>query len=210
MFDRYLRDVKDRLLAPLARLLGPAVSPDAVSWAACAVGLAGAFAVASGAAEWGLALWIANRVLDGLDGTLARVHGRTTQFGGYLDIVLDFVVYAAIPIAIALAGGTQALAMAGMLLVASFFVNAASWMYLAAILEQRREGAAARSEATTIIMPPGLVAGTETVIFYTALLVFPAHQLWLFKTMAALVLVNVVMRLVWAQRHLAGNHQPRP
>jgi phosphatidylglycerophosphate synthase len=203
MFDRYLRGVKDRCLAPLARLLGPGVSPDAVSWLAFAVGLASAFAIASGAAGWGLALWIANRVLDGLDGTLARVQGRATPFGGYLDIVLDFVVYAAIPIAIAMVAGTQALALAGMVLVASFFVNAASWMYLAAILEQRREGAAAQGESTTITMPPGVVAGTETVAFYIAFLVFPTYQLLLFNTMTGLVLVNVVMRLAWAQRHLS-------
>jgi hypothetical protein len=99
--------------------------------------------------------------------------------------------------------GTQALALAGMVLVASFFVNAASWMYLAAILEQRREGAAAQGESTTITMPPGVVAGTETVAFYIAFLVFPTYQLLLFNTMTGLVLVNVVMRLAWAQRHLS-------
>ena len=129
----------------------------------------------------GALLWIANRLLDGLDGTHARVHGRESQFGAYLDIVLDFVVYAAIPIAIAARQGTQAMAFAGLLLVASFYVNAASWMYLAAILEQRHEGATARGESTAVTMPPGLIGGAETVGFYVAFFLWPAYQTWLFQ-----------------------------
>ena len=56
------------------------------------------------------------------------------------------------------------------LLVASFYVNAASWMYLAALLEQRNDGAAARGETTAVTMPPGLIGGAETVAFYAAFL----------------------------------------
>jgi len=67
-----------------------------------------------------------------LDGTHARVHGRASRFGAYLDIVLDFVVYAAIPMAIAWRHGTLSVAFAALALVATFYVNAASWMYLAA------------------------------------------------------------------------------
>jgi phosphatidylglycerophosphate synthase len=202
MFDRYLRGLKDRLLEPIARLAGPRVAPEAVTWVAFAAGLGSAAAILLGAMPLGLTLWIANRVLDGLDGTLARVHGRSSPYGGYLDILLDFVIYAAIPLALAAHDGTQPMALAGMLLVASFFVNAASWMYLSAILEQRREGAAARGEMTTVTMPPGLIAGTETVVFYTAFFVFPTSQRLLFHTMAALVMINVVQRLIWARKRL--------
>jgi len=202
MFDRYLRGVKDRCLAPLARMLGPGLSPATITWVAFGAGLASAAAVLAGAMAWGLFLWIANRVLDGLDGTHARVHGRESQFGGYLDIVLDFVVYAAIPIAIAARQGTQTLTFAGLLLVASFYVNTASWMYLAAILEQRHEGATARGESTAVTMPPGLIGGAETVGFYVSFFIWPAYQTWLFQTMAALVFVNVVLRLNWARRNL--------
>ena len=201
MFDRYLRGIKDRWLAPLARMLGPGISPTTITWVAFGAGLGSAAAVLAGAMAWGLFLWIANRLLDGLDGTHARVHGRESQFGAYLDIVLDFVVYAAIPIAIAARQGTQAMAFAGLLLVASFYVNAASWMYLAAILEQRHEGAAARGEPTAVTMPPGLIGGAETVGFYVAFFLWPAYQAWLFQTMAALVFVNVVLRLNWARLH---------
>jgi phosphatidylglycerophosphate synthase len=201
MFDRYLRRLAEAWLAPIARAIGPGLAPEAVTWAAFAAGLGSAGAALAGEMAIGLALWILNRLLDGLDGALARLHGRTSPFGAYLDIVLDFAVYAAIPLAMT-ARAAAPLAFSGMLLASSFFVNAASWMYLAAILEQRREGAVARGESTTITMPPGLIAGFETIVFYAAFFVAPAYQRELFQTMAALVLVNVAIRLVGARRHL--------
>ncbi len=209
MFDDVLRALKDRLLEPLARLLGPRVAPDGVTFLACLVGLA------CGAAAWrreygaALALWAANRLLDGLDGTLARVHGRQTDFGGYLDILLDFVVYAAVPTGLALGRPTFAALAACVGLVGSFFVNAASWMYLSAVLERRAAGAAARGELTTVTMPPGLIAGTETVLFYALFLALPARLPELFGLMAALVYVTVAQRVWWARRNLDPPVSPR-
>jgi phosphatidylglycerophosphate synthase len=202
MFDRYLRRLKDRCLAPIARALGPRISPDGVTWLACVVGVACAAAAADGRMGLALGLWLVNRVLDGLDGTLARVHGRESAFGAYLDIVLDFVVYAAIPVALVARQPTPTFAMAGVLLLAAFYVNGASWMYLAAILERRREGAVSRGEATAATMPPGVVGGAETAAFYIAFFLWPSQQAGLFQAMAALVLINVVLRLLWARRHL--------
>ena len=202
MFDQYLRALKDRLLSPVAKALGPGLPPDAITWLACGTGIASALAVMGGRLGLALGLWLVNRVLDGLDGTQARVHGRESHFGAYLDIVLDFIVYAAIPAAIVAAGRSYDLALAGVLLLGSFYVNAASWIYLAAVLEMRREGAAARGETTTITMPPGIVAGTETIVFYTLFFLLPSHQAALFTLMAVLVLASVALRLFWAVRHL--------
>lgn len=203
MFDRYLRPVKDRLLAPVARWFGPRLAPNVVTWAAFAVGLGSAGAAFDGHRLTGLALWLLNRMLDGLDGTQARTHGRSTAYGGYLDIVLDFAVYAAVPIGlVAGADASRGLTFGALLLLASFYVNAASWMYLAAILEQRREGASATGESTTVTMPAGLVGGTETVMFYTAFFLWPSYQVPLFGVMTVLVVLTVAMRLAWARRHL--------
>jgi phosphatidylglycerophosphate synthase len=202
MFDDLLRRLKDRLLAPVAARVGHAVHPNAVSVLALLCGLAVALLAARRQYGAALALWGANRLLDGLDGTLARVTGRQSDFGGYLDILLDFVVYAAVPLGLVHGAAALDVARAAAWLLAAFFVNAASWMYLSAVLERRAAGAAARGELTTVTMPPGLVAGTETVILYALFLAFPARLVPLFTLMAALVGVNVVQRLVWASRKL--------
>ena len=207
MFDDVLRVLKDRLLAPVARWLGPGVHPNVVSVAAFLVGVGAAVLAARRAYSGALALWALNRVLDGLDGTLARVHARQSDLGGYLDILLDFTVYALVPLALVIGAPARLNALAGLYLVATFFVNAASWMYLAAILERRAQGAAARGELTTVTMPPGLIAGAETVVFYSLFLLFPRHLAPLFTVMGSLVLVNVVQRFAWAVRNLGGKQR---
>lgn len=201
MLDHALRVYKDDLLRPVAGQLGR-ISPNAITVLAMAVGLGAAGAAAL---QWywvALSLWILNRVLDGLDGMVARAHGRQSDFGGYLDIVLDFVVYAAVPVGLYLGAPSGANALGLILLLSSFYINAASWIYLSAILEKRASGATARGELTTVTMPNGLVGGAETILFYTVFLLWPGGLPWLFAAMTGMVLVGVAQRLYWARRYL--------
>jgi phosphatidylglycerophosphate synthase len=200
MFDRFFRSLKDRLLGPVARALGPRLPPDAITWLAFAAGLSSAAAALTGHMGIGLGLWLVNRLLDGLDGTHARVHARVSHFGAYLDVVLDFIVYASM--ALVVAARQYEIALAGVFLLAAFYVNAASWMYLSALLEARHEGAAARDETTSATIPAGIIAGTETIVFYALFFLLPAHLATLFTLMAALVMANIAVRMLWASRHL--------
>jgi len=201
MFDHLLRGLKDRWLAPLARLLRW-VSPNLLSVLALLLGLAAAAAAARAAYGAGLALWLANRITDGLDGSVARLADRQTDFGGYLDILLDFIVYAAIPVGLAIGAGGRDVLLAAAVLEGAFFVNACSWMYLSAVLEKRASGAAASGELTTVTMPPALVAGFETVVFFALFFIVPGRLVLLFALMTSMVAINVVQRLVWARRVL--------
>ena len=201
MFDHYLRGLKDRLLAPLAALLR-SVPPNTLTLIAFAFGIATAGAAARGLWSVGLVLWIVNRVTDGVDGTVARLANRQTDFGGYLDILLDFVVYAAIPVGFAIQSADRNVLIWAVVLEAAFFVNACSWMYLSAVLEKRSTGAVATDELTTVTMPPALVAGFETVVFFALFFIFPERVTLLFVIMSAMVSVNIVQRLVWARRVL--------
>jgi phosphatidylglycerophosphate synthase len=202
MLDAPLRPLKERLLAPLAAAVGRRVSPMAVTAAGFVAGMGAAALAARGAFGAALALWLLNRALDGFDGTLARTQGTQSDLGGYVDVVLDFAVYAAVPVGLALGTGGGPALVAALALLASFYVNAASWMYLAAVLERRGAGARARGELTTVTMPPGLVGGTETILFYVAFFAFPRHLAPLFALMTGFVLLTVVQRLVWAARRL--------
>ncbi len=197
MFDEWLRALKDRLLAgPAARLAW--ASPNAVTWVAFLAGVATVAAIASGARWAALACWLLNRTLDGLDGTMARLQGRSSDYGAYLDILLDFIVYAAIPVALVIAAPDAGVTFAALVLMASFYVNAASWMYLAALLERRGQHAG----ATRVVMPAGIVAGTETILFYSAAIVLPKWLVTIFWLMAVLVVVGVLQRVIWARRIL--------
>ena len=198
MIDQLLRQPKERFLAPLA--LGPlrAISPVALTLAAFVVGLGAALAAWQGAYPLALVLWLGNRTLDGLDGTVARLHGKQSDFGGYLDIVLDTVIYAAVPLGIALSVDTRSGYLCLALLIASFYINGAAWLYQSALLEKHRQGAAGRGELTTVTFPSGLMEGTETIIFFCLFLLLPGLFSWLCCAMAALVAVTIVQRLWWA------------
>lgn len=199
MFDEQLRGVKDGVFDPLAQLL-QSVSPWFFSAAGLLVGLMAATALWQQQYALGFGLWFLNRVFDGLDGAVARQCGKQSDFGGYLDIIVDFVVYAAIPAGLAVGRGETAVFLALIFLLSSFYVNGASWMYLAAILEKRK--LAHSNRLTTITMPTGLIGGVETIIFYTAFMFFPSYLVWLFSLMGLLVLLTIGQRLVWAWGHL--------
>lgn len=202
MLDSSLRSVKDSLLSPLARVVGPRVHPNALSLLGFLVGIGSALLLLWQAYGLALLLWFLNRLLDGLDGTVARAQRRQTDFGGYLDLLLDFSVYALIPVCLALGSPTRGALPALGALLGSFYLNAASWMYLAAVLEKRSLGARAQGAVTSIVMPPGLIEGTETILFYTLFMALPGAFVPLFALMATLVLLTVVQRLLWAARHL--------
>ena len=147
-----------------------------------------------------MAFWLINRALDGLDGLLARLHDKQDDFGGYLDILLDFIAYAAIPLGFGLGAASQNiyLALAGLLSI--YYLNTASWMYLAAILEKR--AAHDPETATTIVMPAGLIGGFETIIFYSLFFLLPQYLLYLFIAFSTLIFITVIQRLIWAYKTL--------
>lgn len=178
------------------------IHPTAITIVACGVGLAAAAAVWKGAYSIGLALWIVNRILDGLDGTVARIHQKQTDLGGYLDILLDTLIYIALPLALALHINTTAGYLALALLMGSFYLNTASWLYLAALHEKHRHHPDQQRNLTTITMTGGLIEGAETIIFFSLFLLFPGAMVPLFIGLALLVAATVLQRLVWAIRHL--------
>lgn len=197
-----MRHAKEHILTPLAASLQQIASPTAITLVAAGVGCATALAAWH---QWyilGLALWLLNRILDGLDGTIARMYNKQSDLGGYLDTVFDTITYALVPLALASSINTIACYVRVGFLLGSFYVNSASWIFLSALLEKRKHGASAQGELTTITMPSGLIEGTETIVFYCLFFLFPGAMSILFVTMAVLVGVTVAQRLVWAVRHL--------
>lgn len=199
MLDAELRAYKDRALSPLAGWLRPWAHPDALSLLGLGIGVGCAAALYHRAYLLGLGLWLLNRLADGVDGLVARMQQRQSDRGGYLDLLADFLVYALIPVGLGLGHPERAAVLPALVgLLAAFYVNAASWMVLAAILEKRR----AASATTAVVIPAGLIEGGETVVFYTLFILFPAHLQPLFLLMTALVAVTVVARAGWAVRRL--------
>lgn len=202
MLDRALRRHKEVVLAPVVRLVPRGLHPTALTVAAVVPGLGAAVAAAAGEPGLALALWLANRILDGLDGAVARRAGRQSDLGAYADMLLDVVVYAAVPLGIAVGQDGRAAWIAAAALLAAFYVNAISWSYLSALLEGRGAGAAAHGDLTAVTMPPGLVEGAETVVLFALALAVPEWSVAVMWVMAAGVAVGVGQRAVAAAHAL--------
>ena len=153
------------------RLAARGVTADAVTLAGLALGLVAAAVIAFGGPGWAALLpLMASRVADGLDGAVARARGKT-DFGGYLDIVCDFVFYAAIPMAFVLRD-PGANAVAGAFLLASFYVNGTTFLGFAVLAEKRGMQTRARGEKS-LYFTAGLLEGTETIGFFVLLCLWP-------------------------------------
>jgi hypothetical protein len=117
---------------------------------------------------------------------------------------VDFAVYALIPIGISI-GNDRESEMKWIVLACLegiYFVNAAGLFQLSAILEKRNLGAKTKKELTTITMPPALIEGAETVIFYSLFLIFNKYSTFLFGLFGFLVFLTVCQRLIWARLNI--------
>ena len=201
MLDRPATALLRPLLdATAARLVRAGIGADAVTLAAGALGLLAAAAIAAGAPLAGLALILASQLADGLDGAVARLTTPTDR-GAFLDIVLDFVFYASVPLAFALAD-PAANALPAALLLAAFIGTGSSFLAFAALAAKRGLASAAYPDKGFYYLG-GLTEATETLLCFAAMCLFPAAFPWLAGAFAALCGITLLARIAAGWRLLA-------
>ena len=200
MLDKELRKFKDIVLVPAAKLIGHRVHPIAITVIGFLIGAAAMVFLYKGNFTLALVFWAVNRILDGLDGLVARISGKDTDIGGFLDIVADFFIYAAVPLVFAFRIGTVEYYRMAAVLLSLFYINASIWMSVSALLEKHH--CEHDNSLTSLIMPRGVVEGFETIIFYTLMLLFPGTFIVIASAMAALLGVGIIFRLIQAVKLL--------
>jgi len=194
MLDRVLNDRLQRPLQALARwLAGQGVRADHLTWAGFAVGLLAVPLIASGHPRWALLAMALNRLADGLDGTLARLTTPTDR-GAFLDITLDFLFYASIPLAFALANPAANGLAAAVLLFA--FMGTASSFLAFAVLAARRGLTSTAYPFKGFYYLGGLTEATETLAVFTLMCLVPTWFVPLALGFAALCALTTVTRVV--------------
>ena len=195
MFDARLQPVQRRLLAPMAATLSArGVSADHVTRVGFGLGLLAIPALALGWYSAALVLILANRVADGLDGAIARLNGPTDR-GAFLDIALDLVFYALVPVGFALADPTRD-ALPAVVLIAAFVGTGSSFLAFAVIAAKRGMRASAYP-AKGIYYLGGLTEGGETIALFVAMCLWPAAFAPLAYLFAAACALTTVLR--WRQ-----------
>jgi phosphatidylglycerophosphate synthase len=172
MIDAAILPVQRRALSPLAGALhAKGVRADTITVTGF---LLGALAVPALAAGWylvALGLILANRLADGLDGEVARL-SHPTDRGAFLDIALDFVFYALVPLGFALAD-PAANALPAAVLIAAFVGTGSSFLAFSTIAAKRGLPPS-RYPAKGIFYLGGLTEGFETIAIFVAMCLFPA------------------------------------
>ena len=202
MLDRLALLVTRPAILAVARPLARAgVSANALTWTGFAIGLLAAVLVSQGAFLSGLLAIGASRVCDALDGAVAR-QTQATDLGGFLDITLDFVFYASIPLAFAVADPARN-ALAAAVLLASFVGTASSFLAFAVIAAKRGLDNLAVPDKSFYFVG-GLTEGTETLAFFAACCLWPHYFAPLAYGFAALCGLTLVSRVVWGMRAFAN------
>lgn len=194
MFDAAFRRLIDPPLnAAGRRIAASGIAANHITWAGFLCGIAAAAAIALGA--FGLAglLIVLNRLADGLDGAVARATQKT-DLGGYLDIVLDFFFYGAVPFAFAVFDpAANAYAAAALLL--AFYMNGATFLGFAVMAEKRGLKTDIQG-AKSLYYLGGLAEGAETIAVFLAMCVFAGSFAAIAWAFAAVCTVSASARLI--------------
>ena len=198
MLDGAVRKVINPPLDAAGRQLASlGISANTVTVVGCLIGLVAAYAIWQQAYWAGLVLLLISRLCDGLDGAIAKAT-ESTDFGGYLDIVLDFVFYGAIPLGFVLADPAVN-AVAGAVLIFSFYVNGSTFLAYAIMAERYDMHSTVRGEKS-LYFTTGLAEATETIAAFAIFCVFPQSLVWLAYLYAAICLYTALSRIVIAGR----------
>ncbi|WP_350635519.1 CDP-alcohol phosphatidyltransferase family protein [Pseudoalteromonas sp. GW168-MNA-CIBAN-0100] len=174
MLDKFITPVIKPLLTPVVMIMHKrGITADQLTVVGFLVGLLAvpllAFEIWYGA----LVAIALNRILDGLDGALARYANQSSSAGGFLDITLDFLFYAAIPLGFILANPEQN-AIAGSLLLATFIGTGSSFLAFA-IAAEKFKLEKPQFKYKSFYYLNGLTEGTETIALFIAFCIWPQH-----------------------------------
>ncbi|MFA7324398.1 MAG: CDP-alcohol phosphatidyltransferase family protein [Candidatus Nanopelagicales bacterium] len=176
------------------------ITPDGLTLAGLALGIAAAISAAN--ARWwiALALWLASRVADGMDGALARRRSGGTSppaSGGFLDITADFIVYGSFVIGVGIGSGQSLVPFLFVLL--GYYVNGSAFLAFSSIAE--RSGRQI-DDGRSLSFLSGIAEGTETIMVHSLWCLMPSDAGAIAWAWAAIVLASAVVRIFVGYRSL--------
>ena len=172
MLDKaLLKHLKPTLSTLAIIFIKAGISANTTSLIGFVFGIIAACLVGFGYFFWALIFFIFNRILDGLDGAIAREQ-HPTHFGAFLDIVLDFIIYSSVPIAFAVYDRSNSFV--ACFLIFSFIGTGTSFLAYGIIYEQIQKKYIKPKREKGFYFHGGLIEGSETICFIVLMLLFPS------------------------------------
>lgn len=204
MLDARLRPLIDLPLDKAGAVLARrGISANTVTMVGLVTGIFAATAVALHYFTAAFLLIVCNRLLDGIDGAVARASAATDR-GGYLDIVADYVFYASIPLAFAIADPQQN-ALAAAAVLAAFCLTGTTFLAFAAIAAARGLQSETHGRKS-FFYSTGLIEGTETILFFLLISLLPGWFVPLAWSMAVLCVLTALQRTLLASKVFVDKH----
>lgn len=198
MLDRYATALIAAPVNATARaLVRRGVGANSITLVGFAIGMCAALLIAAHAYFAGAAAIFASRLCDALDGAVAH-QTQATDAGGFLDIALDFVFYASIPLAFAVANPAHNALAAATLLAA--FVGTSSSFLAFAVLAAKRGMSSLDYPNKSFYFLGGLTEATETLACFATMCIWPQHFATLAYGFSALCTITTATRIGWGWR----------
>ncbi|MCI5110159.1 MAG: CDP-alcohol phosphatidyltransferase family protein [Marivita sp.] len=186
-----LPHIKRAIDRPARAIVARGISADQITLVGFGIGLLSVIAVWMGLFGLALLCLLLNRLADGLDGAVARLTHPTDR-GAFLDIALDFMFYGLFPLGFALHDpATNALPAA--LLICSFIGTGSSFLAFS-IIAEKRGITSDEYPSKGIYYLGGLTEGTETIVLFVTMCLFPLAFPWLAYGFAALCAITTLTR----------------
>ncbi|PLW76013.1 CDP-alcohol phosphatidyltransferase family protein [Cohaesibacter celericrescens] len=195
MFDARLRHLIDPPLNKTGHwLAGRGITANQITSFGLLLGVLAGLAISFEAYWLGLVILLVSRLMDGLDGAVARASHKT-DLGGYLDIVFDFIFYGLIPLSFAFARPENALPAAVLLM--AFYANGASFLAYS-IMAEKRNITTASHGSKSLYFTGGLAEAGETFAVFAAFCLFPNVFGWIAYGFAAVTALTTISRIILA------------
>ena len=199
MFDRQIQKYTQRPLQYIAKLFLKFISPNLMTLIGFSFGILMCLTIIIDQYLIAIIFLFLNRLSDGLDGAMARLQ-TPTPLGGYLDIVLDFLIYGGFVLSFGIT--EQNNTFLSMILLFCYIGTGSTFLAKAAILPSLTNQNLNEEIPKSFHYAVGLVEGTETIIFMFLCLLFPSLFIYLASIFILLCIITIVFRIIVFYREL--------
>jgi len=201
MLDSTLRRLIDPSLNLIGRGLGKVgFTGTTITIIGFVFGLIACLCVAMQYSFFAFVFLMLNRLFDGLDGAVARARKENSDFGGYLDITLDYLIYAGIPFFAAVGLMDASAFLAAAFVIYSFIGSGVSFLAYAIIAEKHGLSDNNHQGKKSFFFASGFMEGTETVIFMILVCLLPDYFEYLCYGFGALCWITTAARINMARQ----------
>ena len=193
MFDRQIQKYTQKPLQYIAKLFLKFISPNHMTLIGFGFGVLMCLSIIIDQYLIAIIFLFFNRLSDGLDGVMARLQ-TPTPLGGYLDIVLDFLIYGGFVLSFGIT--EQNNTFLSMILLFCYIGTGSTFLAKAAILPSLNNQNSNKEIPKSFRYAVGLIEGTETIIFMVLCLLFPSLFIYFSSIFILLCVITTIFRII--------------